>query len=161
MNNEELKVRFEGTVSFDHADEVLLTVTDSSLIFKQKKGLINKEYKVVKEINIKDIKILKDVAMVEYENNKMTIHTKEEIFNFNCKTDEDANKIMNVIKDILGLGFMNKVEKVSGALEDGFDEVVHAAKGFVKEVSESEAVKEGTKAIKEAVTGFFDSFNKK
>ena len=39
--------------------------------------------------------------------------------------------------------------------------VVNVAKGFAKEVSESEAVKEGAQAIKEAFTGFWDSLNNK
>ena len=63
--------------------EVLLTINDNNLVFEKKKGLFNKQYKVFKEIVIKDIKVLKDVALVEYNNGEMTIHTNNEIFKFN------------------------------------------------------------------------------
>ena len=57
MNNEEVKIRFEGKVEFlNESKDYLLTVTDTSLIFKEIKDLMNKDYKIVKEIIIKDIK---------------------------------------------------------------------------------------------------------
>ena len=162
MNNEEVKIRFEGKVEFlNESKDYLLTVTDTSLIFKEIKDLMNKDYKIVKEIIIKDIKNINNTAMVEYENKKMTIHTRDEIFSFICVSDEEASRILNIIKDVLGLGFVKTVEKVSVAIEDGFEGVVNVAKGFAKEVSESEAVKEGAQAIKEAFTGFWDSLNNK
>lgn len=161
MNNEEVKVKFEGKVEFlDEKDEIILTITDEKLIFKKIRDLINKDYYVVKELNVKDIKILNDVPMIEYANDKMTIHTFDEVFSFKCSPDV-SNTITNVIRDILGLGFMKKVERVSGALEDGFDEVVKVTKGIVKEVSESETFKEGKKSIKNAFDGFIKSFNNK
>ena len=74
MNNEEVKIRFEGKVEFlNESKDYLLTVTDTSLIFKEIKDLMNKDYKIVKEITIKDIKNINNTAMVEYENKKMTI----------------------------------------------------------------------------------------
>ena len=57
-------VRYEGMVSFKKDKfDVLLTINENGLLF-QKKGLFNKKYKVVKEIVIKDIKVLKDVAPI-------------------------------------------------------------------------------------------------
>ena len=78
-------VRYEGMVSFKKDKfDILLTINENSLLF-QKKGLFNKKYKVVKEIVIKDIKVLKDVALVEYNNGKMTIHTMNDVFEFFVK----------------------------------------------------------------------------
>ena len=148
-------VRYEGIVSFKKDKfDILLTINENSLLF-HKKGLFNKKYKVVKEIVIKDIKVLKDVALVEYNNGKMTIHTMNDVFEFFVKDEEDANKITNLIRETLGLTFMKMVEKTSETLMNGIKEVADHAKELVKEVVESapvastgEAIKEGTKVLK-------------
>lgn len=132
---------------------------------KRKKGLFNKQYKVFKEIVIKDIKVLKDVALVEYNNGEMTIHTNNEIFKFYLK-EEDATKITNLIRDTLGLSFMKVVEKTGETLMSGLKEVAESAKELVKEVVESApvastgvAIKEGTKVIKEAINEAVETLN--
>lgn len=146
--------------------EVLLTINDNNLIFEKKKGLFNKQYKVYKEIVIKDIKVLKDVALVEYNNGEMTIHTNNEIFKFYLKDLEDATKITNLIRDTLGLSFMKVVEKTGETLMTGLKEVAESAKELVKEVVESApvastgvAIKEGTKVIKEAINEAVETLN--
>ena len=52
------KARYQCMVSLSNNGkyEVLLTINDNNLIFEKKKGLFNKQYKVFKEIVIKDIK---------------------------------------------------------------------------------------------------------
>lgn len=157
----EVKSRYECMVSFDNKEyNVLLTITDTNMTFEKNSGFINKKFRVVKEIVIKDIKKLKDVVMIEYENERMSIHTVNEIVKIYCKK-EDATKIMKVVKNILGLDFMKFIERTGEVLEEGLNEVADAAKGFVKEVSESEAVKEGVKVIKDAFTGAVDTLSKK
>lgn len=157
----EVKSRYECMVSFDNKEyNVLLTITDTHMTFEKNSGLINKKFRVVKEIVIKDIKKLKDVVMIEYENERMTIHTVDEIVKFYCKK-EDATRIMKEVKNILGLDFMKFIERTGEVLEEGLNEVADAAKGFVKEVSESEAVKEGVKVIKDAFTGAVDTLSHK
>lgn len=161
-------IRYECMVSFGKEKyDVILTINDSSLIF-QKKGLLTSKYKVVKEILIKDIKVLKDVALVEYNNGEMTIHTVNGIFKFNCKNEEDANKITDLIRETLGLTFMKAVEKTGDALMSGLKEVAESAKELVKEVVESapvvstgEAIKEGTKVIKEKMNEVVETINNK
>ncbi len=160
-NEKEVKSRYECMVSFDNKEyNVLLTVTDTHMTFEKNSGFINKKFRVVKEVVIKDIKKLKDLVMIEYENDRMSIHTVNEIVKFYCKK-EDATKIMKVVKNILGLDFMKFIERTGEVLEEGLNEVADAAKGFVKEVSESEAVKEGVKVIKDAFTGAVDTLSKK
>ena len=146
--------------------EVLLTINDNNLVFEKKKGLFNKQYKVFKEIVIKDIKVLKDVALVEYNNGEMTVHTNNEIFKFYLKDEEDATKITNLIRDTLGLSFMKVVEKTGETLMSGLKEVAESAKELVKEVVESApvastgvAIKEGTKVIKEAINEAVETLN--
>ena len=159
-------VRYEGMVSFKKDKfDVLLTVNENSLLF-QKKGLFNKKYKVVKEIVIKDIKVLKDVALVEYNNGKMTIHTMNDVFEFFVKDEEDANKITNLIRETLGLTFMKMVEKTGETLMNGIKEVADHAKELVKEVVESapvastgEAIKEGTKVLKAKFNEVMETIN--
>lgn len=161
MNTEENKLKFEGMVGFKKDKyDILLTINDTNLVF-QKMGMISKQYRVIKEIVGKDIKILKDIPMVEYNDGELTIHTTTEIVKIYCEKDEDATKITNAIKTLLGLGFKQTLERTGELIEEGFNEVVDAAKGFVKEVSESDAVKEGTKAIKDAFNGMVDSLNNK
>lgn len=159
-------VRYEGMVSFKKDKfDVLLTINENSLLF-QKKGLFNKKYKVVKEIVIKDIKVLKDVALVEYNNGKMTIHTMNDVFEFFVKDEEDANKITNLIRETLGLTFMKMVEKTGETLMNGIKEVADHAKELVKEVVESapvastgEAIKEGTKVLKAKFNEVMETIN--
>ena len=159
-------VRYEGMVSFKKDKfDVLLTINENSLLF-QKKGLFNKKYKVVKEIVIKDIKVLKDVALVEYNNGKMTIHTMNDVFEFFVKDEEDANKITNLIRETLGLTFMKMVEKTGESLMNGIKEVADHAKELVKEVVESapvastgEAIKEGTKVLKAKFNEVMETIN--
>ena len=159
-------VRYEGMVSFKKDKfDVLLTINENSLLF-QKKGLFNKKYKVVKEIVIKDIKVLKDVALVEYNNGKMTIHTMNDVFEFFVKDEEDANKITNLIRETLGLTFMKMVEKTGETLMNGIKEVADHAKELVKEVVESasvastgEAIKEGTKVLKDKFNEVMETIN--
>ena len=162
------KARYQCMVSLSNNGkyEVLLTINDNNLIFEKKKGLFNKQYKVFKEIVIKDIKVLKDVALVEYNNGEMTIHTNNEIFKFYLKDREDATKITNLIRDTLGLSFMKVVEKTGEALMSGLKEVAESAKELVKEVVESApvastgvAIKEGTKVIKEAINEAVETLN--
>lgn len=157
----EVKSRYECMVSFDNKEyNVLLTVTDTHMTFEKNSGFINKKFRVVKEVVIKDIKKLKDLVMIEYEDERMSIHTVNEIVKFYCKK-EDATKIMKVVKNILGLDFMKFIERTGEVLEEGLNEVADVAKGFVKEVSESQAVKDGVKVIKDAFTGAVDTLNKK
>lgn len=159
-------VRYEGMVSFKKDKfDILLTINENSLLF-QKKGLFNKKYKVVKEIVIKDIKVLKDVALVEYNNGKMTIHTMNYVFEFFVKDEEDANKITNLIRETLGLTFMKMVEKTGETLMNGLKEVADHAKELVKEVVESapvastgEAIKEGTKVLKAKFNEVMETIN--
>lgn len=159
-------VRYEGMVSFKKDKfDILLTINENSLLF-QKKGLFNKKYKVVKEIVIKDIKVLKDVALVEYNNGKMTIHTMNDVFEFFVKDEEDANKITNLIRETLGLTFMKIVEKTGETLMNGIKEVADHAKELVKEVVESapvastgEAIKEGTKVLKAKFNEVMETIN--
>lgn len=159
-------VRYEGMVSFKKDKfDVLLTINENSLFF-HKKGLFNKKYKVVKEIVIKDIKVLKDVALVEYNNGKMTIHTMNDVFEFFVKDEEDANKITNLIRETLGLTFMKMVEKTGETLMNGIKEVADHAKELVKEVVESapvastgEAIKEGTKVLKDKFNEVMETIN--
>lgn len=159
-------VRYEGMVSFKKDKfDVLLTINENSLLF-QKKGLFNKKYKVVKEIVIKDIKVLKDVALVEYNNGKMTIHTMNDVFEFFVKDEETANKITNLIRETLGLTFMKMVEKTGESLMNGIKEVADHAKELVKEVVESapvastgEAIKEGTKVLKAKFNEVMETIN--
>lgn len=159
-------VRYEGMVSFKKDKfDVLLTINENSLLF-QKKGLFNKKYKVVKEIVIKDIKVLKDVALVEYNNGKMTIHTMNDVFEFFVKDEEDANKITNLIRETLGLTFMKMVEKTGETLMNGIKEVADHAKELVKEVVESapvastgETIKEGTKVLKAKFNEVMETIN--
>ena len=162
------KARYQCMVSLSNNGkyEVLLTINDNNLIFEKKKGLFNKQYKVFKEIVIKDIKVLKDVALVEYNNGKMTIYTNNEIFKFYLKDLEDATKITNLIRDTLGLSFMKVVEKTGETLMTGLKEVAESAKELVKEVVESApvastgvAIKEGTKVIKEAINEAVETLN--
>lgn len=159
-------VRYEGMVSFKKDKfDVLLTINENSLLF-QKKGLFNKKYKVVKEIVIKDIKVLKDVALVEYNNGKMTIHTMNDVFEFFVKDEETANKITNLIRETLGLTFMKMVEKTGETLMNGIKEVADHAKELVKEVVESapvastgEAIKEETKVLKAKFNEVMETIN--
>ena len=159
-------VRYEGMVSFKKDKfDVLLTINENGLLF-QKKGLFNKKYKVVKEIVIKDIKVLKDVALVEYNNGKMTIHTMNDVFEFFVKDEETANKITNLIRETLGLTFMKMVEKTGETLMNGIKEVADHAKELVKEVVESapvastgEAIKEGTKVLKAKFNEVMETIN--
>lgn len=161
-------IRYQCMVSLSNNGkyEVLLTINDNNLTFEKKKGLFNKQYKVFKEIVIKDIKVLKDVALVEYNNGEMTIHTNNEIFKFYLKDEEDASKITNLIRDTLGLSFMKVVEKTGETLMTGLKEVAESAKELVKEVVESApvastgvAIKEGTKVIKEAINEAVETLN--
>ena len=119
-----------------------------------------------KEIVIKDIKVLKDVALVEYNNGKMTIHTMNDVFEFFVKDEEDANKITNLIRETLGLTFMKMVEKTGETLMNGIKEVADHAKELVKEVVESasvastgEAIKEGTKVLKAKFNEVMETIN--
>lgn len=155
----ESNLRFEGMVGLKKdKNDIILKINDTSLLF-EKKGVFTKEYKLFKEIVIKDIKVLKDIPMVEYNDGEMTIHTVNEIFKLYCSY-EIHKKIMTEIKNNLGLGFMKTLEKTGEMIEEGINDAVDAAKGFIKEVSESEAVKEGTKAVKDAFNGMVDSINK-
>lgn len=112
-NKSNNKILFEGMVALDNAKfDILLTITEKHLLFQKKKGIFKKKYKIIKDILIDDIKVIKDKVKIEQKKNKITIYTKDDKFDFACNNMIEAKKIIEEINElILGENFLERASK--------------------------------------------------
>ena len=99
-----------------------------------------KEYKVVDTININDIKVTKGKLLVSSNNLEVKIDTKSRVYRFKCKNINEANNIIEQIKeyklsesifksaDALAVykdaRLFSTFKDTMKALQDGFDVVI-------------------------------------
>ena len=100
MENNEIV--YEGVVKFVNSkSDILLTITKSYIIFKKKKVFFKKKYKIIKDILIKDIKIIKDKAQVIQKNSNIIISTSNESLEFVCSNIVEAKNIKEELNKII------------------------------------------------------------
>ena len=122
--NEEVKkdkIMYECMVSLKSAKyDTLLSLTEQHLFFKKKKGLFQKKYKVIKDILITDIKVIKNKVKIEQDSNKITVHTKDTEIYFTCKSAAEAKKLVTEISNAAlgGSSFKRFKDKSTKVISD-------------------------------------------
>ena len=98
MTEKKDKILFETTVALKKDDyDTLLTLTEKQLLFQKKKGLIQKKNKVVKTIEISDIKIIKGKVHIERQEEKVILHLKDNNFEFICSDKKESKRCLSDI----------------------------------------------------------------
>lgn len=93
-------ILYETLVKYDKPRfDTKLIIKNGQIILKKKKGFIKKEYKVVDTININDIKVTKGKLLVSSNNLEVKIDTKSRVYRFKCKNINEANNIIEQIKE--------------------------------------------------------------
>lgn len=161
MNSVEVQndnVIFECMVSLKNEKyDTLLSLNDKHLLFKKKKGLFKRKYKVIKDILITDIKVVNDKVKIEQKKNKITVYTKDAEVCFTCEKFIDAKKVEEEInKIILGENFLERTVKIGGKVLKNVVQtagvVAVAATGIYKAVKENkEVLKEASKVVKNII----------
>ena len=122
--NEEVKkdkIMYECMVSLKSAKyDTLLSLTEKHLFFKKKKGLFQKKYKVIKDILITDIKVIKNKVKIEQDNNKIIVHTKDTEIYFTCESAAEAKKLVTEISNAAlgGSSFKRFKDKSTKVISD-------------------------------------------
>ncbi len=143
---------FECMVSLKNNQyDTLLSLTEKDLLLQKKKGLFHKKYKVIHDILITDIKVVKDEVKVKQDKNKVTICTQNDEMYFTCENVMDAKKLVEEInKLILGEDFLMRTAK-KGAKVMNFAKNTVQAVGLVAVATAGvcKAVKDNKKVFKE------------
>ena len=103
-NNSELnsKIIYEAMISLkNNRYDVLLSINEKHLLFQKKKGFINKRYKVIKDILLKDIKIVNEKVKIEQKKNNIVIYTNDEKVEFKCNNAIEGKLIIEHINKLL------------------------------------------------------------
>lgn len=99
---ENIEILYEGIIKFINSkSDILLTITKTNIIFKKKTGFFKKKYKVVKDILIKDIKVIKDKSQVIQKDSHIVIYTSNDNFEFVCNNVVEAKKIKEEINKVI------------------------------------------------------------
>lgn len=154
MTEKEDKILFETTVALKKDGyDTLLTLTEKQLLFQKKKGLIQKKNKVVKTIELSDIKIIKGKVHIERQEEKVILHLKDNNFEFTCSDKKESKKLVDEISEaILGEDkidrAINKADKTVQKLKKVAN-VIGDAAGVVGTVGAAIALKDNPKKFKE------------
>lgn len=123
LKNNEV-ILFEGNVFLENKKgNFKLLLTSERLLFEKEKGLFKKQFKVVDEILIKDIKIYKDNVQIKNNKSSVRIQTINKNVHFECDNNADAKLIVNNIINIkTGTNKIergkNKLKKVAKMVND-------------------------------------------
>lgn len=152
MENNEIV--YEGVVKFVNSkSDILLTITKSYIIFKKKTGFFKKKYKIIKDILIKDIKIIKDKAQVIQKNSNIIISTSNESLEFVCSSIVEAKNIKEELnKIIFNDNLIGRISKKSIKIAKGIGSAavsVGVAAGTV--VGAVKVVKENKNVVVESI----------
>ena len=113
---------YTGEVKYNKKN-TLLTIYENRITFEQLKGLFKKKYKVVDELLIEDIKVLKGKVQIKCKKKDIIINTKDEIYIITCDNILEARKIE---EELL------KLKTGSNILERASGSVVKLSKGVIK-----------------------------
>lgn len=107
------KILYEVLVKYIGSKfDTKLILTDKRIIFERKKGLFNKKYKIVDEINISDIRLNKNKLLIKNTGSTVVIEANIKIYKFVCGSVIDAKLIIEeIIKIKTG---ENLLERTSG-----------------------------------------------
>ena len=113
---------YTGEVKYNKKS-TLLTIYENRITFEQLKGLFKKKYKVVDELLIEDIKVLKGKVQIKCKKKDIIINTKDETYKITCDNILEARKIE---EELL------KLKTGSNILERASGSVVKLSKGVIK-----------------------------
>lgn len=107
------KILYEVLVKYIGSKfDTKLILTDKRIIFERKKGLFNKQYKIVDEINISDIRLNKNKLLIKNTGSTVVIEANTKIYKFVCGSVIEAKLIIEeIIKIKTG---ENLLERTSG-----------------------------------------------
>lgn len=162
-NNSNNKIFFDGIVSLDNDNfDTLLTITEKDILFQKKKGIFKKRYKIVKDILISDIKVIKDKVKIEQKKNNLIIYTKDDKFTFATKNVVEAKRIVEEIyKIIFGEYFLVRNSKKGIKFLNSAKNAVEIIGGIVIAVSGTyNAIKKNKDTIQKTIKNMI-SFIKK
>ena len=130
------KILYEVLVKYIGSKfDTKLILTDKRIIFKRKKGLFNKQYKIVDEINISDIRLNKNKLLIKNTGSTVVIEANTKIYKFVCGSVIEAKLIIEeIIKIKTG---ENLLERTSGKvvkMSNVISKTVGAVTGVVASV---------------------------
>ena len=103
-NSNELnsKIIYEVMISLkNNKFDILLSINENHLLFQKKKGIINKKYRIIKDILLKDIKIVNGKVKIEQKKNNIVIYTNNEKVEFKCNNSIEGKLIVEHINKLL------------------------------------------------------------
>lgn len=126
----EVLVKYIGT-KFD----TKLTLSNKKITFERKKGLFNKKYKIIDEININDIRLNKNKLLIKNTGSTVVIEANTKTYKFVCNSVIEAKLIIEEITKIKT--GENLLERTSGKvvkISNGISKTVGAVTGAVASV---------------------------
>ncbi len=156
-NLENEKILMEKNVSFNNSKfDVLLSITETRMIFQKKKGLFKKKYKVVKSIIIDDIKIVDDKVKIDQKKNKIIICTKDDEITFYANSMTEAKVIVEELyKNIFGENFLERTSKKGIHILNVVKNTAKIVGGVaIATVGAYKAIKDNKEVIKNAINFF-------
>ena len=159
-NNSELnsKIIYEAMISLkNNRYDVLLSINEKHLLFQKKKGFINKRYKVIKDILLKDIKIVNEKVKIEQKKNNIVIYTNDEKVEFKCNNAIEGKLIIEHInKLLLKENFLERTSKKGIKILNVTKNTAKIVGGVALAVAGTySAIKENKELIKDAVNTLF------
>src|SRR5574344_1353294 len=92
------KILYEVLVKYIGSKfDTKLILTDKRIIFERKKGLFNKKYKIVDEINISDIRLNKNKLLIKNTGSTVVIEANTKIYKFVCGSVIEAKLLIEEI----------------------------------------------------------------
>lgn len=112
-NNINEEILFEAMVKSPKSKgNILLKLNTKNVSLFKKKGLFKKQYKIIENIRIEDIKVIGDKVKIERKKTNVKISTNEKEYEFVFETPNEAKKILQLILDLkTGSTFLERTSK--------------------------------------------------
>jgi len=144
-NERNEEIIYEALVKYGlFKSNVLLSLTNKDIALQKKKGLFKREYKVIDNIVIDNIKVVGDKVKVESKKNNLKIYTNQKQYELVFDTAKEAKKLAGLVK---------KLRTGSNLLERTSKNIVKFSGAAVKSVTAvgvaADAVARTYKTVKE------------
>ncbi len=111
------KVLYETNVKYKKGKyDTKINITNNKITLLKKSGIFKRKYKIIEIINFNKINVYNDDVEVKRKHNIVEITTQEKIYKFECKTTNEAKRI---VKDIISsMTGANKIKRVSNKISN-------------------------------------------
>lgn len=131
------KVLYETNVKYKKGKyDTKINITNNKITLLKKSGIFKRKYKIIEIINFNKINVYNDDVEVKRKHNIVEITTQEKIYKFECKTTNEAKRIVedinaievafNLHPNFWGKGYMKEacVEVMKYMFSLGFDNIL-------------------------------------